>query len=271
MTTSYETQPWVKLLSSIVTSSIWAEDPATKVVWITLLALMDARTGYVGGSVPGLAQVAGVTVAEAQGAIDKFLAPDPHSRDLTANPKGEGRRIVRADGGWIVLNASKIRNMRQAEIRREQNREAQRRRRAGVSKCQQNTADGVPLADMCAMSAHTDTDTDTDTEAEREPEQKQKQKQKQKGRVPRPDVVPEGLWQDFLKLRAAKKAPLTETALRQIQAEATKAGWPIERVISECCARGWAGFKAGWVGKDQPAASFSNTDYRQGGEWNQAL
>lgn len=161
MTTSYETQPWVKLLSSIVTSSIWAEDPATKVVWITLLALMDARTGYVGGSVPGLAQVAGVTAAEAQRAIDKFLAPDPHSRDLTANPEGEGRRIVRADGGWIVLNAAKIRNMRQAEVRREQNREAQRRRRAAVSKCQQKPADRAPLADMCAMSAHAEADTDS--------------------------------------------------------------------------------------------------------------
>jgi hypothetical protein len=267
MTTSYETQPWVKLLSSIVTSSIWAEDPATKVVWITLLALMDARTGYVGGSVPGLAQVAGVTVTEAQGAIDKFLAPDPHSRDLMVNPEGEGRRIVRADGGWIVLNAVKIRNMRQAEVRREQNREAQRRRRAAVSKCQQKPADGAPLADMCAMSAHTDTDTDTDTEVEREPEQKQKQK----GRVARPDVVPEGLWQDFLKLRAAKKAPLTETALRRIQAEATEAKWPIERVIAECCTRGWASFKASWVEREKPATSFADVDYRQGGEWNRAL
>ncbi len=116
----------------------------------------------------------------------------------------------------------------------------------------------------CLQPATSEREKEGETERETETEKK-------RGRVPRPDPVPEGLWQDFIKLRAAKKAPLTETAMRQIQAEAVKAKWPIERVIAECCTRGWAGFKASWVEREKPATSFAGVDYRQGGEWNQAL
>lgn len=67
----------------------------------------------------------------------------------------------------------------------------------------------------------------------------------------RPDSVPEQVWNDFIKLRKAKKAPLTETALNLIQREADEAGWTLEEAISECLSRGWQGFKAEWVCKVQ--------------------
>jgi hypothetical protein len=69
--------------------------------------------------------------------------------------------------------------------------------------------------------------------------------------INRPDSVPEQVWNDFLKIRKAKKSPLTQTALNAIQNEADNAGWTLEDAITECVSRGWQGFKAEWVYKAQ--------------------
>ena len=62
-----------------------------------------------------------------------------------------------------------------------------------------------------------------------------------------PVNVDEQVWADFLSLRRTKKAPMTVTALAGIKREADKAGWPLEKALSECVARGWTGFNAEWV------------------------
>jgi len=67
-----------------------------------------------------------------------------------------------------------------------------------------------------------------------------------------PDAVRPETWSDFLQIRKAKKAPVTAAAIAGIEREARKAGWSLEKALIECCARGWAGFKADWVMKDQP-------------------
>ena len=66
-------------------------------------------------------------------------------------------------------------------------------------------------------------------------------------KVAPPDGVSSSVWEDFLQLRKAKKAPMTTAALSGIMGEAEKAGWSLERALSECCHRGWQGFKAEWV------------------------
>lgn len=77
-------------------------------------------------------------------------------------------------------------------------------------------------------------------------------KEDNKGRASAcPDDVSGDVWSDFLALRRAKKAPLTETALAGIRREADKAGWSLEAALSECVVRGWQGFKADWVNKTQ--------------------
>jgi uncharacterized protein YdaU (DUF1376 family) len=63
----------------------------------------------------------------------------------------------------------------------------------------------------------------------------------------RPDSVSQDVWADFEKLRKAKKAPLTKTALNGIQAEADKAGISLEAALVMACNRGWASFKADWI------------------------
>lgn len=85
-------------------------------------------------------------------------------------------------------------------------------------------------------------ETETETETE---------KRKRQNAVACPIDVSPSTWSDFLQIRKAKKAPVTQAALNGIVKEASKAGWTLEKALVECCARGWTGFKAAWVQKDQ--------------------
>ena len=57
----------------------------------------------------------------------------------------------------------------------------------------------------------------------------------------------ESVWLDFVALRKAKKAVLTNTAINGIQREAKKANITLEQALQMCCERGWTGFRADWV------------------------
>ena len=81
--------------------------------------------------------------------------------------------------------------------------------------------------------------------------------------VATPDGVSESVWSDFLKVRKAKKSPMTETALEGISREAEKAGWSLEDAIRECASRGWVGFKAEWVNKPAPMARGTLESFRE--------
>ena len=62
-----------------------------------------------------------------------------------------------------------------------------------------------------------------------------------------PDNVRDETWRDWIQLRKAKRAPVTQTAIDQIEREAMKAGWTLEQALAESIARGWTGFKAEWM------------------------
>lgn len=122
---------WTKLFSGLLTSTIWQEDLATKVVWITMLAAKDSQ-GRVEGAVPGLAHLAGVSVEQCEKALRKFMAPDKYSR----SQEHEGRRIQKIDGGWIVLNHFKYRDGMEDQRDRWRLQKAQQRARKGSKKVQ---------------------------------------------------------------------------------------------------------------------------------------
>lgn len=69
--------------------------------------------------------------------------------------------------------------------------------------------------------------------------------------IKRPDDVSEQVWNDFLLVRKAKRAPLTETALKRLRNEAEAAMMSLEEAIEECVLRGWQSFKEEWVNKNQ--------------------
>ena len=68
--------------------------------------------------------------------------------------------------------------------------------------------------------------------------------------------LPPDLWGDFKKHRAAKRAPITATALKGIEREAAKAGISFERAIRILLERGWTGFKAEWHNGEGAKRSF---------------
>lgn len=144
---------YTKLFSSIVTSTIWVETDRTRIVWITMLALAD-KNGEVQASIPGLARIAGVPIADCEEAIGKFLAPDPYSR----TPDDEGRRIEKIDGGWALINHAKYREMASREESKDAHAKRQKRYRdrekrnvtvsdASVTPSDESVTDTVHIAD----------------------------------------------------------------------------------------------------------------------------
>ena len=54
-------------------------------------------------------------------------------------------------------------------------------------------------------------------------------------------------WEDWLSLRKAKKAPVTETVLKSARKEAEKAGITLNAFLTIWCARGSQGLQAEWL------------------------
>ena len=71
--------------------------------------------------------------------------------------------------------------------------------------------------------------------------------------IEKPSGVSEQVWNDFMTLRKAKRAPLSATALSVIAKEAEKAAITIEEALTECVTRGWQSFKAEWT---KPKSNF---------------
>ena len=69
--------------------------------------------------------------------------------------------------------------------------------------------------------------------------------------VAAPEGVSSELWDAFIGMRKAKKAPITALVLKGLQEEAGKAGWTMEAVLQEIVTRGWTSFKADWVAQKQ--------------------
>jgi hypothetical protein len=62
----------------------------------------------------------------------------------------------------------------------------------------------------------------------------------------KPDDVSESVWADFLTVRKAKKAPVTESGMAGIRREAAKANISLEDALRISVERNWQGFRADW-------------------------
>jgi hypothetical protein len=112
---------FTKLDEDFFDSSLVAEGPIPTAVFVLLLAkakpdgIARVAATVVGGRL-------GLTDEQTREAFDVLQGPDPHSRSL----EHEGRRIKRVDGGWLVLNYKKRREMGLREAVREYDRERKR-------------------------------------------------------------------------------------------------------------------------------------------------
>ena len=220
---------YVKLFSSIYQGTLRGKSDCL-LVFTNLLAHADQH-GIVDVHPSAISDEVGLPLDRVTLALTDLESPDPESR----SPENEGRRILRMDGhrawGWKVTNYGKYRTIKNEDDRREQNRLAQERWR---------NRNKHSSAEVISVSRD-------------KPMQKQIQKQiqkKEKTEHPAPPIgVTLQVWQDWLKIRKAKRLPWTDTAWAEIQAEIQKAGLSEADAIRECCARGWGSFRADWHAK----------------------
>lgn len=83
-----------------------------------------------------------------------------------------------------------------------------------------------------------------------------KPKKKKLAAIQKPDDVSEQVWDDFLQIRKAKRAPLTETALKRISNQAEIAGIDLEEALTICVTRGWQSFDADWIQSRQQQSEY---------------
>lgn len=71
--------------------------------------------------------------------------------------------------------------------------------------------------------------------------------------IAKPDDVEPQTWADFLKLRKAKRAPVTQTVVDEAKRECAKAGMTMEGFLRVWCRRGSQGLEAAWLKPDERA------------------
>lgn len=146
------------MFNSILASTIWRSDDKTRIVWITLLAMAD-KDGIAEGSIPGLADLARVSIEDCELALAELMAPDKYSRTT----EFEGRRIEAVDGGWMLLNHAKYRAKMSEDDMREKNRQRQAKWREKHKNNADSNAESQDVTDGNAesrQSRHTEADTE---------------------------------------------------------------------------------------------------------------
>jgi hypothetical protein len=156
---------FTKLFGSLIHSTIWREKDHVRLVWITMLAMVN-RDGIVEASLPGLADAARVTIEQCEDALSKFHAPDKYSRSKAH----DGRRVGTVDGGWHLLNHEDYRRRMSIEDQREKTAERVRRHR-GKDREFTASVTGEALHDVTETAGNESNDiaeAEADTKAEAE-------------------------------------------------------------------------------------------------------
>ena len=103
---------------------------------------------------------------------------------------------------------------------------------------------------------------DTRHQSKEEGESSQREKppaaRKRAPTLARPDDVAEKVWNDWLQLRKAKRAPVTGTVLDGARAEAGKAGLTLDAFLRVWCNRGSQGLLADWLKPNERAPQRQN-------------
>ncbi len=94
---------------------------------------------------------------------------------------------------------------------------------------------------------HHDTQTRKEENTEGEHGKKKTRAKASPSALPAPEDVPQQVWSDWLELRRAKRAPVTETVVAAARSEAEKAGMPFESFLQIWCMRGSQGLQAAWL------------------------
>lgn len=98
---------WAPLWSKIVDSSLWTEPLHVRVLFVTMMALKD-RDHVVRFNAFGLSQRAHMSEKEVMDGLKVLQAPD---KKRLEKQDFDGRRVKKVDGGWLLLNGEKYREL----------------------------------------------------------------------------------------------------------------------------------------------------------------
>lgn len=178
------------------------------------------------------------------------------------------------EDGWVNRRADReIDAMREKQQKQRDKANAMwEKRRAGTRQSQtteHGNASAVPMhtethaaasnADADAMPP-TPTPTPTPT-----PKKEEGEARKRATSPKRPEGVDPQTWEDWLQLRKAKRAPVTETVVAGAAAEAQKAGMPLGDFLAVWCRRGSQGLEAAWLKPEERSQGRSPPPHRSAG------
>ena len=176
--------------------------------------------------------------------------------------------------GWVNRRADReIDAMREKQQKQRDKANAMwEKRRAGTRQSQtteHGNASAVPMhtethaaasnADADAMPP-TPTPTPTPT-----PKKEEGEARKRATSPKRPEGVDPQTWEDWLQLRKAKRAPVTENVVAGAAAEAQKAGMPLGDFLAVWCRRGSQGLEAAWLKPEERSQGRSPPPHRSAG------
>ena len=232
---------YAKLFTSIYQGTLRGNSHGL-LVFTNLLAHCD-KEGVADIHPRAIAEEVGLSQDQVRAALEVLESPDDESR----SPEEHGRRIIRIDEhrawGWLVVNYAKYRAIRSEEDRREQNREAQARWREKNKQSKPASATG---------------ETDKPIQRQRQKQEEESQKKEARKRaapLARSSDIDGAVWDDWLALRKAKRAPVSPTVVAEAQREACKAGLTLEAFLRVWCIRGSQGLQAGWLTSDERKAT----------------
>jgi hypothetical protein len=160
---------YCKLFTDIVTSTIWHTPNDCRVLWVTMLALKDEQN-ICRATVPALAKICDITTDKCEEYLQQFQEPDKFSR----SQEYDGRRIERVEGGYLILNGQKYRDMLRGQERRDYIRQKVAEHRDRVNKCKQSNQ-SKPIAEAEAQAkAEADLSPVVPAEESKVPESKEK-------------------------------------------------------------------------------------------------
>lgn len=169
----YADEPYFKLQRRIFHSSIWEEDPATRIVWITLLHLAQLPEnrkhghGMVLITRGNLCREAFVTAEQLGHALARLTAPDPTSR--TEPDKGRIEVLV---NGYFIRSFERYHDVEEynrwyaQRVEAGRARAAKGKRRRGRFTSETPAVAGGSTSGRWSATSKTETETMTETERE---------------------------------------------------------------------------------------------------------
>jgi len=250
---------YAKLFRQMYDGTLATAGPWEALVTFQQLLILANEIGEVDMTAGAIARITTIPRDVIERGITALMAPDPDSR----TPTEEGRRIVLlSEGrtwGWRIVNHANYRQIRSQEDRREYHRNYYHTvRKPAAAELLSSTPTQHPST-LQPPATHTDTDTEADTEAI-----KKERARSRSAPFPCPDGVDPQVWADWLALRKAKKAPVTQTVVEGALAESAKARLSLDAFLRIWCARGSQGMQADWIkSAERSAATTGETAWQR--------